>query len=147
MSAVEVVGNALIDRRFGITQKVPESFRLKSKGAAFGESGQRALWEAPDASLTLVTMVPGESSGISADFLEAIDKATRASVPPALLRQKQASTMTINGEIGDRASYVGLNYRFDTLILRHKQMLFGWLFAGRNADRLAELANGLKWTD
>ena len=55
--------------------------------------------------------------------------------------------MTVRGETAQRASYVGLNYRFDTLVLKHKRVHIAWLLAGRHVDHVAELASGLKWSD
>jgi hypothetical protein len=146
-NATEVNGDTFVDRRFGFSLKVPASFRLTSRAEAFGEAGQRLLWSSADAQLTLVALVPLDSSGNSADFLEAIDQATRATVPPALLRQAHRSTMAVTGEIANRTSYVGLNYRFESLVLKHKRVLLAWLFAGRNADGLGELVRGLEWLD
>ena len=57
------------------------------------------------------------------------------------------STMDVTGEIANRTSYVGLNYRFESLVLKHKRVLLAWLFAGRNADGLGELVRGLEWLD
>ncbi len=145
VNAVEFGGNAFVDRRLGFAQALPGSFRLKSHKSAFGESGQYVMWESPEASLTMVTIVAADSS--PNEFLESIEHATRASVPPTLLPRKRTSTMTVNGEIAQRASFVGLNYRFDTLVLKHKQVYIAWLLAGRNVDRVAELASGLQWSD
>ncbi len=147
VQAVEMVGNTLVDRRLGLAQTLPNAFRLNARQAAFGESGQRISWESPDGNLTLVTMAVGGGSGTPTDFIESVDRATRAVVPPAVLRQKRTSTMNVNGEMAQRSSYVGLNFRFDSLLLRHDRVLVAWLLAGRSADRLAELVSGLKWAN
>ena len=147
VNAAEISGNNYIDRRLGFSQKLPDVFKLASRSEAFGEAGQRLLWVASDASLTLVALVPSELLRSLADFLAAVDQATRANVPPALLHQGHTSTMLVKGELARRTSYIGLNYRFDTLILKHKQLLLAWLFSGRNADRLGELVAGFEWVD
>jgi hypothetical protein len=147
VQAIEMVGNTFVDRRLGLAQTLPNAFRLNSRQDAFGESGQRISWESPDGNLTLVTMAIANGAGTPIDFIESIDRATRAAVPPAVLRQKRMSTMNVNGEVAQRSSYVGLNFRFDSLLLRHDHVLVAWLLAGRNADRVAELVAGLKWAD
>ncbi len=146
-NAVETTDNSFTDLRFGLSQKLPGDFRLKAHAEAFGESGQRMLWASKNASLTIVMLAPRASSADSADFFGAIDMAVRSNVPPALLGQGRSSTMTVKGERAERTSYVGLNYRFDTLVLKHRQLLLAWIFAGRNEDRLGEFVSGLDWLD
>ena len=146
-SAVETTDNGFTDLRFGLSQRLPGNFRLQSRGEAFGESGQRVLWASTNSSLTMVMLVPRDSSGSTGDFLEAVDMAAQTSVPPALLRQGRTSVMNVKDEPAQRTSYIGLNYRFETLVLKHKQLLLAWIFAGRTEDKLGEIVSGLDWLD
>lgn len=146
-NAVETTDNSFIDLRFGFSQKLPAAFRLQSRSEVFGESGQRVLWASTNSSLTMVMLVPRDSLGNASDFLETIDGAVQTNVPPALLRQGRTSVMNIRGERAQRTSYVGLNYRFETLVLKHKQLLLAWIFAGRTEDKLGEIVSGLDWLD
>jgi hypothetical protein len=146
-NAVEATDAGFTDLRFGLSQKLPASFRLQSHGELFGESGQRILWASAHANLTMVMLTPRNSSGDVAEFLEAIDVAARTNVPPALLRQGHTSTLDVKGERAQRTSYIGLNFRFDTLVLKHKQLLLAWILAGRTEDKLGELVSGLDWLD
>ncbi len=146
-SAVETTDSGFTDLRFGLSQRLPGGFRLQSRGEAFGESGQRVLWASANGSLTMVMLVPRDSSGSAADFLEAVELAAQTSVPPALLRQRRTSVMNVKDEPAQRTSYIGLNYRFETLVLKHKQLLLAWIFAGRTEDKLAEIVSGLDWLD
>lgn len=144
-SAIEVIGRDVVDHRFGFSLILPEPFQLTSRGEAFGEAGQKLLWTSPDAKLTLVTLVPSGSSGNSAELLEAIDQVVHASVPPALLRMARASSVVVRGEVAQRTTYAGLNYRFDTVTLKHGHVLMAWLYEGRKADTLEQLLSGLQW--
>jgi len=55
--------------------------------------------------------------------------------------------MNVKDEPAQRTSYIGLNYRFETLVLKHKQLLLAWIFAGRTEDKLGEIVSGLDWLD
>ena len=146
-NAVDFSDSSFIDRRLGIVQKLPPSYRAKARDDLTMEGGQRAIWESPDSSVTLVTAVSKNADTGVADFLENVDRATRATVPATLLHQKRSWSLKVGGEIAKQQSFVGLNYRFDTVILHHKHVLVAWLVTSRNSNKLPEILSGLRWID
>ena len=146
-NAVDFTDSTLVDRRLGMIQKLPPSFRAKTHNELPMEGGQSAVWESPESSVTLVTALTKDAVAGTSEFLRSVDRATRASVPPSLLRQKRSSSLSVAGEIAERQSFVGLNYRFDTVILRHEHVLLAWLVTSRNSDKLTDVLSGLSWIE
>ena len=146
-NAVDFTDNTLVDRRLGMIQKLPPSFRAKSRNELPMEGGQSAVWESPESSVTLVTAVTKDAVAGMSEFLRSVDRVTRATVPPSLLRQKRSTSLSVAGETAERQSFVGLNYRFDTVILRHEHVLLAWLVTSRNSDKLMDVLSGLSWIE
>ena len=143
--AVEYTDHGLVDRRLGIAQQLPPAYRARSREELPVEGGQQATWESPDASVILLTALNGDSSDVAANFSESVVRATRATVPVALLRQRKTTTLRVGEQQADCQSFVGLNYRFDTVLLRHNRVLLAWLVASRSAGRLQEVLAGLRF--
>lgn len=111
------------------------------------QGGLQVTWQSPEASVILLTALNEDSAQGAASFNEGIDRATRATVPPALLRQKKTSERTVAGEQANIQSFVGLNYRFDAVAVRHEQVLLALLVTSRHPETLNEVLAGLRWLE
>ena len=143
-SALEFTDSGLVDRRLGVQLQLPNAYHARSREELPTEGGQRATWESTDASVTLLTALDGDTDEKSRGFSEVIDRITLAAVPTALLHQGHSKAISVAGNPADSRSYVGLNYRFDTVKLRHGRVLVACLVASRSADKLQEVLSGLQ---